>query len=351
VIGPKAPLVSIGVPVYNAQRYLRAALDSLLAQDYQHLELIISDNASTDQTAAICEDYASRDRRIQFHRADRNMGAVWNFNRTFELSSGAYFMWAAFDDLRSPSYVRRCVAALEQQPSAVLCCTDVQWIDPAGQEIGPLPSRRTLHPVGVRRSDRVRAIASANFWYDHYGLIRSNALRATRLGQPIWGFDVVLLLELCLRGAVILVPEQLFALRVFPEKVQSEMAAGLAGSSNESSVVVSWSDLALEMARAIRLAPIGRAERALLTARFLTRFCLLNHTIRGYIRQDVGRSMRRAFRAHRYGRATALLAMAAAIYPVQHRLGKAVYGRVVRRPSAVVDPLAGLPRKPTELGH
>src|ERR1700726_3052082 len=157
------PLVSIGIPVFNAQRYLREALDSLIAQDYENIELVISENASTDGTAAICREYAARDPRVRYERAEMNQGAVWNFNRVYSLARGTYFMWAAFDDLRAPSYVRRCVERLEAQPSAVLCCTDVRLIDEAGRRIQPDPRMRLAHPVGGSPAARVRALAGAHF--------------------------------------------------------------------------------------------------------------------------------------------------------------------------------------------
>jgi glycosyltransferase involved in cell wall biosynthesis len=322
------PLVSIGMPVYNAQRYLREALDSLLAQDYANIELIISDNASSDETGAIAREYTARDPRIRYQRAERNQGAVWNFNRVFGLAHGQYFMWAAFDDLRDRSYVRRCVELLERHPQAVLCCTEVQLIDEAGRVTPPDPRMRIVHPRGRTRAERVRALASANFWVDVYGLIRSSALAGTRLAQPIWGFDVLLLLELCLRGEVAMVSEPLFSYRIFADKTQHDLAVGLAASDPDERVGISWSNLAIEMARSIAMAPIGRREKASLTTTFLWNFCLRNHTVRGYLRRDVARSAREALSGHHYRRALALLGMAAAIYPIQHEFGKVVFQRV-----------------------
>lgn len=113
-------LVSIGMPVYNGERYIVEALDSLLAQDYENFELIISDNASTDRTQGICLEYTSRDKRIRYYRNETNMGALWNFNRVFELSSGEYFMWASHDDLWRPHFISELVGLLEATPSAVL---------------------------------------------------------------------------------------------------------------------------------------------------------------------------------------------------------------------------------------
>jgi glycosyltransferase involved in cell wall biosynthesis len=322
------PLVSIGLPVYNAQRYLREALDSLLAQDYDNLELIISDNASSDQTGAIASEYAARDARIRYERAAQNWGAVWNFNHVYRLAHGEYFMWAAFDDLRDLSYVRRCVESLEQHPEAVLCCTEVQLIDEAGRVTEADPRMRIVHPVGRTRAERVRALASANFWVDVYGLIRSSALAGTRLAQPVWGFDVLLLLELCLRGEVAMVSEPLFSYRLFADKTQEDLAAGLAASDPDKRVGISWSNLAIEMARSIAMAPIGRREKASLTTMFLWSFCLRNHTVRRYLRRDVARSARAAISGHRYRRALALLGLAGAIYPIQHEFGKAVVQRL-----------------------
>src|SRR5713101_1415350 len=117
------------MPLRNAERHLTEAFDSLLAQEYQNLELIVSDNASTDATESICRAYAAHDKRIRYHRAGTNLGAVRNFNRVFELAQGEYFMWAAHDDLRAPGFVSCGVAALESHPDAVLCCTDVGFID------------------------------------------------------------------------------------------------------------------------------------------------------------------------------------------------------------------------------
>jgi len=82
------PCVSIGLPVYNRERFLRETLESLLAQTFEDFELIISDNASTDGTQAICREYTSKDPRIRYYRNDQNRGASWNYNHVFELSVG-----------------------------------------------------------------------------------------------------------------------------------------------------------------------------------------------------------------------------------------------------------------------
>src|SRR3954463_12928543 len=117
------PLVSIGLPVYNGEHFIAAALDSLLAQDYAPIELIISDNASTDRTPEICREYAANDPRVRYYRISTNVGVIKNFNRVFERSTGDYFMWAGDHDLRAPTYVSRCMEIMTADPSVVLCCT------------------------------------------------------------------------------------------------------------------------------------------------------------------------------------------------------------------------------------
>jgi len=90
--GNAQPLVSIGVPVFNGERFLSQTLQSLQDQDYGNLELIICDNGSTDQTPAICEEHQARDHRIRYYRNTTNLGAIQNFNRAFEIAGGRYFM-------------------------------------------------------------------------------------------------------------------------------------------------------------------------------------------------------------------------------------------------------------------
>lgn len=113
-------LVSIGMPTYNGEKTICRALDSLLAQDFKDFELIISDNASTDSTGNICQQYAMSDPRVRYYRNERNIGVVANFNRSLHLARGKYFMWAADDDFWDSSFVSCMVDALNNNPDAVL---------------------------------------------------------------------------------------------------------------------------------------------------------------------------------------------------------------------------------------
>jgi glycosyltransferase involved in cell wall biosynthesis len=209
------PRLSLGVPVYNGEEYLSAALDSLLAQSYSNFELIISDNASTDRTQAICEAYAERDVRIRYYRQPSNAGAARNFNRTFELASGKYFKWAAHDDLCGRTFLEKCVIALESDPQAVLCMPQTTFIDRQGR---PLEEHR--YPVDLHTEDRGKRFAAfvgaAHVVVEIFGLIRADVLRRTPLIGPYVGSDVVLLAELGLYGRFLEIREQLFFHREHP---------------------------------------------------------------------------------------------------------------------------------------
>ncbi len=128
----RAPRVSIGLPVYNGEATLAMAIEALLSQTVSDLELIISDNASTDGTEAICRDFAARDTRVRYFRQQANLGSVANFGFVLELAAGEYFMWAAHDDLKSPDFVAACLRGFDS-PDLVLLYPLVRVISPDGQ--------------------------------------------------------------------------------------------------------------------------------------------------------------------------------------------------------------------------
>lgn len=212
------PRVSIGMPVYNGERYLKEALNAILAQTYSEFELIISDNASSDNTPKICQSYAAKDRRIRYHRNARNIGASRNFNSVFELSSGDYFRWAAHDDLIAPDYLLKCVKVLEQDPSVVLCHSKIKVIDESGKILSQ-PDIREGKGASLRPQDRFYDIITDDrSCLEVFGLIRANVLKMTPLIGSFIASDRPLLAELGLRGRFYIIPECLFFSRDHPER-------------------------------------------------------------------------------------------------------------------------------------
>jgi len=211
---PKTPRVSIGVAVYDGERFLPQTLDSLLAQTYTDFELVICDNCSTDRTEQICRSYAERDARIRYYRNTSNIGAPRNFNRAFELSRGEYFKWAGADDLCAPEMVERCVAVLDQRPEVVLTYPKTRLIDENGAAVNDYDDRLDLQfeTPHKRLSHLLWNIRMCNAVF---GLTRSNALRRTRLFGTYSNADLAFLAELALHGLFVELPAPLFCRRFF----------------------------------------------------------------------------------------------------------------------------------------
>lgn len=204
------PKVSLGLPVCNGEDYLAEAIESVLAQDFTDFELIITDNASTDRTAEICQTYASKDARIRVHRHAKNLGAAPNFNSAFELSKGEYFKWVAHDDLITPDYLMKCVAVLDRNPEIVLCHSLVDVIDETGALLGTYDSGIS----GTEPSEVFGKIVLRAHWCtDIFGLIRASVLRQIRLFDSFHGADEIVLAELAMFGGFANIDEPLFSNR------------------------------------------------------------------------------------------------------------------------------------------
>jgi len=232
----KNPLVSIGIPVRNGEKYLAEAIESFLAQTCTDFELILSDNGSTDATAEICREYVARDDRIRYLRAEENLGAAWNFNHVFEQSRGTFFKWAAHDDLCAPTFLERCVEVMRADPSIVLCHSrtgpidaDGATIDPAslaevsgltGEDLAEIERNEDRRELGdARPHRRYRDVLLYTHWgFEVFGLIRADALRKTGLHRPYYGSDKTLLAELSLLGPFGRISEVLFFSRRHDEQ-------------------------------------------------------------------------------------------------------------------------------------
>jgi len=269
------PRVSVGIPVYNGEPFIAQAIESILSQTFEDFELIISDNASTDDTQQICQKYAAKDLRVRYYRSDVNRGAVWNHNRVFALARGEYFKWNSADDLCAPEFLARCVAALGEDPAAVMAVSEPQEVDELGKPLGFVTvSDQTLLPVvpaGAPAHVRFRQ----NIRLDHlclsiYGLIRSGVLR--RVG-PMGGYadsDRVLLAHLALFGPCIVVPETLLFNRDHAARFSRsygrfydawrERAKWMDPSNAKRLVFPFWKEL-FELLRVVRVTPLNQQER------------------------------------------------------------------------------------------
>ena len=212
------PTVGLGMPVYNGERYVAEAIGSILAQTLDDFELVICDNASTDCTQEICMSFAVEDPRIRYFRNDTNLGGHPNFNRTFELSRGKYFKWAAHDDVLQPEFLRTCVDALGQSTAAALCQSDINYIDETGRSLGTHPS----HLPGAESPDAaVRFAALVLRPHDcqaMMGVFRSDLLGRSMLLPSFHGADRAMLAQVALLGRFIHVPGALIQVRDHGER-------------------------------------------------------------------------------------------------------------------------------------
>jgi glycosyltransferase involved in cell wall biosynthesis len=215
------PRVCIGVPVYNGERFLARTLEGLLGQTHADIEILISDNASTDGTRAICERFASDDPRVHYYRNPANLGSTGNVRRLGELARGPYFKLANADDLCTPDLVESCIAVLEREPRVVLCCGQSRLIDVDGKDI-----RAYDDAMHIRSPDPVVRFRTV------IGRIRlTNALqgvmRTTVVKQLFpWygsydGADEVLLAAITLYGEVHQIARTLFYRRIHPGAVSA----------------------------------------------------------------------------------------------------------------------------------
>jgi glycosyltransferase involved in cell wall biosynthesis len=214
------PRVSIGLPVYNGEKYLEKAIDSIQSQTFSDFELIISDNASTDRTQEICRDYQNKDERISYYRFSENQGVARNFNRVFELSKCDYFRWATADDYSAPEQIEKCINVLDTKPEVVLSYPKTILIDEYGEVIQEYDDNLDLRFSSPKERffNFLNRVGLCNI---QYGLIRADSLRQTSLIRNYPGSDVVMLGELTLYGQFFEIPEFMFYRRFHPQASSS----------------------------------------------------------------------------------------------------------------------------------
>ena len=213
-----APRLSIGLPVYNGEKYLAESLDALLGQTYDDFELIISDNASTDGTATICRRYIKQDSRIRYIRQPRNIGAAPNHNFILGQAKGELFKWAAADDVYAHDLLKRCVDALDEYPHVVLAHSWTALIDSSGQvtEVIEYP----LATASLRAPERFRSMLYGKAGDDIYGVIRAEVLRRTSLIDSYHHADRTITTEIALQGPFYQVPDWLYYRRDHADRAE-----------------------------------------------------------------------------------------------------------------------------------
>lgn len=299
------PRLSIGLPVHNGERFLGEALDSILSQDFEDLEVLVVDNASEDGTEGIVRSRMERDPRVRYLRQERNVGAAGNYNRAFHETRGELFKWCAHDDVCAPGYFSRCIAALDAAGErAAGAFPLMRHIDAAGENLGdvdedppwgaPDPAGRLAQLLGDPARTWLHSCVPV------MGVLRRRALQGTGLIGSFPSSDKVLICELALRGDLLPVREFLFWRRLHE---------GISLRANDSDAeVAAWFDprrggrfplprtsVFRALWTAVGRAPLSRAERR------ACRRVLLAHLRRREWRA-IGGELKIAFRERVLGR-------------------------------------------------
>jgi len=221
------------MPVYNGEKYIKEALDSILAQTYSNFELIIVDNASTDNTPQICSEYTNKDNRVHYYRNKKNIGATLNHNRVFQLSKGELFKWAAHDDVLAPNFLERCIDILNTEPSIILCHSKTGCIDEFGKLMGNYEYAKKFTSTKPHERFSFLVRERHKSWVLFFGVIRASSLKNSSLLSNCIGADRILLAELGLMGRMYEIPEYMFFRRSHPQAYSEKMSHERSLSSKE----------------------------------------------------------------------------------------------------------------------
>jgi len=286
---PAAPTLSIGMPVYNGAKWIAESIEYLLNQSFEDFELIIADNASTDETGTICRGIAERDPRVRYHRHSSNIGVFGNYNYVFELSTAPFFKWASCNDICLDGFLEKCLAVLHDRPDVVLAYPKAIVIfAPSGQEPYGEEYDDNLNLEQERPSDRFRDYLNREKINNVMnGVIRASALRETALNRQLPGSDISMIAELALRGKFVEIPDRLFVRRLTPDTTillmgQSAKSHGYPGRPDNLQRLKLHSYRFLDAWRA----PISLSETIRVWLYLLRRVAWLRH-----------RAMRKVFKA------------------------------------------------------
>jgi glycosyltransferase involved in cell wall biosynthesis len=293
-------LVTVGLGVFNGERWVERAIESILAQTYSNFELLISDNCSTDRTHEICERYAARDKRIRLTRTATNVGAAENFNVMCRLATGKYFKYASCNDYCEPDLLRRCIEVLEARSDVAVCHPRARLLI---EETGRSEEyEHKLHLMSDSPFERLRTyFETVRLNNVEQGLLRVEWLRRTPLQEPFIGSDISLMAELSVYGKFYEIPEFLFVRRV-GEKAMSSLRgdqelASFYAPGQKALLWQEWKRM-LALSRMAFRVPLSNPERVKLLRYVGRQWRFSRRQLLGDIRQSI------AYSSSSFGRAS-----------------------------------------------
>jgi len=236
-------ILSIGIPVFNGERFLRKCIESLLSQTFRSFEIIISDNCSTDSTPKICKDYLDEDSRIRYIRHKKNMGLHWNFNFVLKEARSKYFTWVAVDHLFEPDFLEKNVNLLESNNVAACSTSKISFYDK--KEISQFKKlvirirNKIKKPVGIypingSYKNKVRICLNHSFTWVIFGIFRTEILRKSLVNESFVNNERAIMLNVLKYGDLVVYNKELML--VYGKGLSNRGTYRLAKLLNESSL-------------------------------------------------------------------------------------------------------------------
>jgi len=196
--------LTIGLPVYNGEKFVHNAIKTILQQSYENFELIISDNNSTDNSKKICESFAKNDNRIKYVYHNENKGYVWNFNYLLEHASTDYFMWAGADDVWHPKFVEKNLEFLERNKEFVGSISEVElfynlWRDEDFNKFNNLtPTKKFqwVQPLVGSYEEKIESLFKFYRFEYAYSIFRTDILKKCMITKKFLSWEIPIILNL-----------------------------------------------------------------------------------------------------------------------------------------------------------
>ncbi len=250
-------LVSVGIPMFNAEQYIMESLQSLLNQTYTNIEIIVCDDSSTDSSLSIVENIAKTDKRVKIFKNDKNLGLVGNFNHTMSLATGEFYMWGDQDDLWDPKFVEKCIDKLKENSSIILAATKghsfikdeqghnlILFTDPGITTRNQSPSQRFKTYQRALHNNLCIGTIFCGIW-------RTELMHSCQKLKSIVGGDVVIMSEYQLLGETATIDEPLFLKRWGGSSSNLRRLQVIVGHTNRYSKFFPFLDKELETQKVI----------------------------------------------------------------------------------------------------
>lgn len=193
-------MISIGLPIYNGEKFLERKLDSLLSQTFSNFELIISDNNSTDLTNQICINYAKNDNRIKYFRQEKNLGVRSNYNFVLSKANYDFFVWTAVDDIMDKNFLEKSFEKLEKNKNLVCCMANIKFYGIKENKFNKINLFLKKFGLSFRKFNhfslkgeydlKIRLFLKKFPWHLFYGVYKTEILKKSPL-LTISGFDAL----------------------------------------------------------------------------------------------------------------------------------------------------------------